>query len=235
MIDYEAIFLDADGTIFDYDQGEEQALVRTFQEAGLEGDPVQLLELYREINSKIWREFEAGQISAEKLKSERFRRFLNRLGAAGDPVNLSSTYLDYLSQATFLLPGAREVLEKLQPQYPLILLTNGLSRVQRRRVEGAGLEEFFKALIISEELGVAKPDPAIFEQAREVVGQPPRSRILMVGDNLESDIKGGLEAGLQVCWLREDSGCDPGSLEPHYIIEAITQLPAVLEGGRSNG
>lgn len=235
MTDYEAIFLDADGTIFDYDQGEEYALARTFQEAGLEGDPVQLLELYREVNSRIWREFEAGRISAEKLKSERFRRFLDRLGVEGDPVNLSSTYLDYLSQATFLLPGAREVLEKLQPHYPLILLTNGLSRVQRRRVEGAGLGEFFQELIISEELGVAKPDPAIFEQARQAVGQPTRSRILMVGDSLESDIRGGLEAGLQVCWLREDSSCDPGSLKPHYIIDDIKQLPPILEGGKSNG
>ncbi len=235
MTDYEAIFLDADGTIFDYDQGEEWALARTFQEAGLEGDPVQLLELYREVNSRIWREFEAGGISAEKLKSERFRRFLNQMGVEGDPVNLSSTYLDYLSQATFLLPGAREVLEKLQPHYPLILLTNGLSRVQRRRVEGAGLGGFFQELIISEELGVAKPGPAIFEQARKAAGQPPHSRILMVGDSLESDIRGGLEAGLQVCWLREDSSCDPGSLEPHYIIDEIKQLPRILEGGKSNG
>lgn len=230
MTGYTTLFLDADGTIFDYDRGERFAMEKSLQHFSIAGNSGNLLELYREINKSIWRDFEQGKISAEDLKIERFRRFATELGVEFDPVNFSRIYLEYLSQATFLLSGARGVLDQLKNNYTMILLTNGLSGVQRNRVRLAEVEDYFRKLIISEEIGVAKPAPGIFEKAWEASGRPPLEEVLMVGDSLESDIKGGMGFGLDTCWLRGEGQEKPPEINPTYIIEEITQLPDILQG-----
>jgi len=227
---YRALLLDADGTIFDYDRGEEFALEKTLQDFSFEGEGVDLLTLYRRINKKIWKEFEQGSIKAGELKIERFRRFSAELGIDFDPEKFSNIYLDHLAQAAFMLPGAREVLEGLKDDYTMVLLTNGLSGVQRSRVRLAGVGEYFRELVISEEVGEAKPAPGIFARALKAAGNPALEEALMVGDSLESDILGGSRFGLDTCWLRGGEREIPEELSPTYIIDEISQLPAVLEG-----
>ncbi len=230
MTGYTTLFLDADGTIFDYDRGEKFAMEKSLQHFSIAGNSGELLELYRRINNSIWGDFEQGKISAEDLKIERFRRFADELRIKFDPVNFSRIYLDYLSQATFLLPGARQVLDQLKNNFTMILLTNGLSGVQRNRVRLAEMEDYFRELVISEEIGVAKPAPGIFAKAWEASGSPPREQVLMVGDSLGSDIKGGVGFGLDTCWLRSEGQEKPLELKPTYIIDQITELPDILEG-----
>lgn len=235
MVNYRAIFLDADGTLFDYDRGEKFALEMSLQDFSIKGDQEDLLEIYREINKNIWAEFEKGEISAERLKTERFHRFGEKLGVDLNPKIFSEKYLGYLGQASFLLEGAKEVLDWLKGDYVLILLTNGLSRVQRSRVKLASLEDYFQELVISEEIGEAKPAPGIFDRAMEAAGNPRREEVLMVGDSLESDIKGGIGYGLDTCWIRNGGQNTNPGVTPTFIIDEIKELPGLLKGGKIDG
>ncbi|CAN5851332.1 pyrimidine 5'-nucleotidase [soil metagenome] len=110
---------------------------------------------------------------------------------------------DYAAEMA-LLPGAKEVLELVQ-HLPLALVSNGPSDMQRAALRKMGLESFFTAIVISgdEDVAVRKPNPRIFELACERLNAPPE-HVLMVGDNLEADIRGALAAGLQAVWLGED-------------------------------
>jgi 2-haloacid dehalogenase len=99
------------------------------------------------------------------LKVERFRRFLLALGVDTSPERFSDTYLHHLAEPSFLLAEARKVVAALAGRYRLALVTNGLSQVQRPRLARSGLGTFFDAVVVSEDVRVAKPDPRIFVRA----------------------------------------------------------------------
>ena len=88
----------------------------------------------------------------------------------------------------------------MRAKYRLALITNGLRDVQRPRLAGSAIGDYFAEVIISEEVGAAKPDPAIFDAAFELLGRPPRAKVLLIGDSLSSDIAGGRDYGLDTCW-----------------------------------
>lgn len=222
---YDWIFFDADGTLFDYNAGEAAALSGAFSECGLPFSP-EIGPRYSEINAGIWRDYELGRITQAELKTERFDRLFDSLGMAADSEEFSRRYLTILGRQTVLLDGAEEVVAKLAGAVGLLLITNGLSEVQRPRFASSSIGRFFPKVVISEELGIAKPDPAIFDHAFERIGRPAKDRVLMVGDNLGSDILGGANYGIDTCWF------NPGELENGHEVEpdfVIRTLPEILD------
>ena len=173
MRSYSGFLFDADNTIFDYDRAEREALTETFQEAIPRADLEGALAHYRTINAGFWRRFEEGGVSLAELKPGRFRALLDALGAPGDPTAISDSYLGRLAEKAHMVPHAREVLEWLAARASLCLVTNGLSSVQQGRLRRAGIGGMFRALLISEEIGISKPDPAFFLRAAEALSLPP--------------------------------------------------------------
>src|SRR5262245_38816153 len=162
---YSWLLFDADGTLFDYDQAEATALEQAFAEVGTTFEPAHL-NVYREINTRVWSEFEAGRITAERLRLQRFELLFETLGRSLIPAEFSPVYLRHLARASQLIEGAREIVPALCAKYRLALITNGLRDVQRPRLAGSAIRDCFKALIISEEIGAAKRDTSV----------PPRRR-----------------------------------------------------------
>jgi 2-haloacid dehalogenase len=226
MKKYHGFVFDADNTLFDFHRAERSALFETLQAVPGFIYSEQAYIIYRRINDTLWRALEKGEQDIESLKQLRFRRFLQSLDLEGDPARLSVEYLARLSEKDFLLPHALEVLEILSRKASLLLLTNGLAQVQRGRIVRAGVEIFFEDIIISEEVGLAKPDPSIFMLAVDSLKLPPYE-ILSVGDNPFSDIGGAQQAGLDTCLfldpLRKPTGDDP---QPDYMINDLRELTA---------
>jgi len=129
---------------------------------------------------------------------------LQCLGLGEDPVRLSQLYLEQLSTAAYLLPHAQEALAFMSRRASLTLMSNGIASVQRGRIARSGIEIFFRDIIISEEVGLAKPDIAIFQLALSRLGLPA-AEVLCVGDSPSSDIRGGFFAGLDTCWLADNA------------------------------
>lgn len=226
---YELIIFDADDTLFDFHKGEEQALIRIKSHYGIDYDQTEYINEYRVINKKVWDEFERELITAEELKIERHRRLFEKLGVSIDPKEFSVKYLDVLSEMAFLFTDAEEILRELNKKYKLVLVTNGLARVQRSRLEKALLMNYFDAIIISEEIGVAKPNVEIFEHAFEKARHKDKSTALIVGDSLKSDIKGGLNYGIDTCWFNPNGKENDTDIKPKYEIKSLKELENIIK------
>jgi 2-haloacid dehalogenase len=230
MRTYQGFLLDADNTLFDYDRGELEALTETIREF-MPGVALEAaVASYRTINNGYWRRFEQGAVGLEELKPGRFRDLLAVLGAPGDPLEMSRQYLQRLAGKAYLLPHAREALEWLAPRAPLCLVTNGLSPVQRGRLAKAGITGLFRVLLISEEIGISKPDPAFFRRAAADLGLQP-SEVLCVGDNPSTDVRGALAAGIDACWFSPGGDeWDLGDPRPTLVIHDLRELAPLAPG-----
>jgi YjjG family noncanonical pyrimidine nucleotidase len=226
---YRWLLFDADGTLFDYDRGEAAALEATWRALGHVASP-DLVAAYRRINAEMWQLYEAGGISQKALQVERFARLGAELDGAADPARLSRDYLGHLSRQVFLLEGARQLLDWAAERCLLALITNGIPEVQRPRIRRSGLDRVFPVVVISGEEGVAKPAPEIFDVALERMGGPAREEVLMIGDSLSSDIRGGVDYGLDTCWYNP-GGLDTGDApRPRYEIRRLAELRRLVDG-----
>jgi 2-haloacid dehalogenase len=226
---YTWLLFDADGTLFDYDAAERQALGLTFAEFRLAFSP-QAHAAYREINEQMWRDFELGKTTAARIKTERFARLFDALpgevpnAARPDALVFSNRYLANLGTRTDLMPDAESVLHALKSRVHLALITNGLTVVQRARLSRSGFDSVFEAVVISDEEGVSKPDPRIFQIALDRMGNPAKHEVLMVGDSLTSDIRGANVSGIDACWYNPDAKPAVSGVPFKYEIRTLTEL-----------
>ena len=220
---YDIVLLDADNTLFDFNAAETAALERTLKEFGWPWN-AESREAYLEINHALWTAFDQGKAEEAFLTVERFRRLGERLGQAGDPEAMNCRYLDHLGACSMLLPGAEELCRALwEAGCHLALATNGVARVQHARLDASPLEPYFSAVIISQEVGAQKPQPAFFQAALDALGVLDKARCVMVGDTLGSDIQGGIAAGLDTIWY-DPLGRSPGDLRPTYIAASFQEV-----------
>lgn len=229
MMKYQWLLFDADGTLFDYDKAEKSALATTFSAFTLPYSE-DVLSIYREINDQMWRAFEAGTITQKNLKTERFQRLLTSVGSDGDPAPeaFSRRYLQNLGNCTDLITDADRIIKTLYGNIHLALITNGLKEVQRSRLAKSMIGTYFEAILISDELGVAKPDPGIFDAAFEAMGNPDKNEVLIIGDSLSSDIKGGRDYGIDTCWFNPHGRSRSTTDQVVYEIQNLTQILDIL-------
>ena len=224
---YQWIIFDADGTLFDYDQAEYSALKKTFKSSGLNYRS-EYLEIYRKCNKKLWDEFELGDVTIGRLKIKRFEIFLEQINIFVDSEEFSNEYLHHLSTGTYLIDGAEELLRSLFGKVGLILMTNGIKEVQRSRLGKSSIGSLFSDIIISDEVGVAKPDKKIFEIALENMSITDKSTVLMVGDNLSSDIKGGIDFGIDTCWYNPNLLEKNPEIKSTYEVKNLEDLQLII-------
>lgn len=227
MISYTWLILDADGTLLDFRRAEAVALEETPIQMGLRVSS-DFPGTYHAINDSLWREFEAGVLRAHEVRNERFMRVFERLGIAGDSSVFGETFLKNVIRESTFIDGAESLLTRLKNRIGLVLLTNGFADVQRARIAKLGLGDTFDHVIISEEVGAAKPDRAIFEIAFERMGQPDKANVLIVGDSLFSDIRGGADYGIDTCWFNADQRTNTTGIEPTYEIGHLNEIAELV-------
>ena len=227
MARYYCLLLDADNTLVDFDMAERKALVETLEHYGITPDAA-TVDLYHRINSGLWADLEKGLIRREKLGSERFTRLLRQIGVAGKGAEMNQFYLDCLSSHPDLIPGALEVLRELAEVATLAVISNGFYRVQSRRIQESGVADYMEEVFISEKMGYDKPDRRCFDTALEQLGVENYANVLVVGDSLSSDIKGGINAGLDTCWYNPEGKENRSGVTPTYEIRDLTELYRIV-------
>lgn len=226
---YEVIIFDADETLFDFRKSEREALKNTMVQFDIDYDENYHLKVYKDINSVIWKEFEDGILLQKNLNVERFKRLLSKLNLNFDEIEFSKSYVKHLSYASFLYNDSLPLIESLYKEFKLIIITNGLKDVQDNRIRKSIIGKYFEDVVVSEEVEVSKPDPKIFEHALNNIKHTDKSKVLMVGDSLTSDIQGGINFGIDTCWFNPNNIIKKTAIEPTYEISNLMNLKNILE------
>ena len=224
---YRWLLFDADGTLFDFERAEVGALARTFAQFDLPmapGTP----EAYRDVNRQCWQALERGELSPEALRTRRFELLFAAEGIAGEAEVFGAAYLRNLAEAADLLDGAAEVLAALRSHYRFAIITNGLAAVQHGRLARSAIRDDIAVLIISEEVGSAKPEAGIFDAAFMAMGHPAKSEVLMIGDSLTADMQGACDYGIDACWYNPFCQPRPARLPITHEISRLDELIALL-------
>ncbi len=225
-VPYRNLLIDFDHTLFDSDASETAALKQAFAAVG-RADAATHEAAYQRINRRLWRRVERGELPPQAVRLLRFRELVDSAGLDADAVTMAEAFVQGLAEHGELYPDAIGVLEQVSTQARIALVTNGLSEVQRARIGRLGLGRLLDAVVISAEIGISKPHPAIFEAAVERLGNPPKRSALMIGDNLDSDIRGAAGVGIATCWYRRGGDHAPNAVAD-YRIGALAELPAIV-------
>ena len=226
---YDYVLFDADNTLFDFDRAEENALHVTLAQFGL---PVteEAKGAYLSVNRALWARFDRGEVTREWLVVERFAQLLRALGRPGDPAAMNHAYLTHLGEGAFLLPGAEALCRALASRCTLAIVTNGVAMAQRARFARSPLRDVVPWIFISEEVGASKPSPDFFAPVLRALGEPDRSRVLMVGDNLLTDIQGGILAGLDTAWFNPKHLPGDPAISPTWEADNFPALQDLILG-----
>lgn len=228
---YKTLLLDLDHTLFDTATCERVSFEQTLDAEGVD-NPLGHLPTYVEINESLWRSVERGELTPQDVRVTRFERLVTKIGIDANPEAMADRFALGLGANGELYPGARNVLDRLAEKATLGLVTNGLSDVQRARIARLDIEKYFRVIVISAEIGVAKPATEIFDIAFAALGSPDKHTAVMVGDSLSSDIRGGTNYGIATCWYNPHGKTAGHDAEVSHEISHLEQLPAVTMRGR---
>jgi phosphoserine phosphatase len=231
-----AIFFDLDDTLLDAQTPYLEAIAATCAEAGRRCprlDPERLTALYIDVSRAMWRSFDLGQMSesAEEIRVMVWSEALRQAGI-DDPALARDLALHYgaARRASHrLFPDTLRTLDRLHRRYHLGIITNGMTEIQRDKIQRLGLEPYFDTILISQKAGFTKPDPRIFHMAIERVPCQPHEAV-MVGDSPDRDIAGARAAGLLAVWVRTGWRRDPspGASDDETAHAILDRLEALL-------
>ena len=225
---YDIVLLDADMTIFDFERSEKGSLARVLRSYGLEPTG-EVEETYMKINHALWEAFARGEVDQDFLVVERFDALARVYHMDWDSAQVNRDYLNGLGEEAHLLPGAMEFCLALKEMgLTLAIATNGMPTAQRGRYTRTGIDRVIPNLFISMELGVQKPMPAYFDKVCEALGVTDRSRVIMVGDSLSSDVKGGNNAGIDTIWYNPSHAPLSGTAVPTYTVDNYQEILNIL-------
>ena len=233
---YRDLFIDFDDTLYDTHGNAVIALSETFECFHLDRyfeDPQVFYDAYWTTNIDLWTQYAKGEITRDYLIVERFRRPLS----VGEGIEvtkelcleMSDKFLDFCASKPGVIDGAHELMDFLkQKGYRMHMCSNGFHEVQYKKLDACGLRDYFDTIILSEDAGVNKPAKAYFDYALKVSGAN-RKTTLMIGDNLQSDILGALNAGLDaMLFNRWQVPPEDIPQEPTFIVETLSAIKTIL-------
>lgn len=193
------VFFDLDHTLWDFEKNSDLAFVEIFEKNKVRVPITEFLTVYKPLNREFWKLYREEKISKKEL---RYRRLKQAFDAVNYDVSdelidvLASEYIEALPLNNYLLDGTFEILDYLQTKYELHIITNGFEEIQSKKMESSKISGYFNKVITSESVGVKKPNPLVFEHALQVANAAKENSI-MIGDSIEADIYGAINAGIQ--------------------------------------
>lgn len=228
---YKCVIFDLDHTLWDYDSNCAEALLELYEKNELKKRGVtsfeSLLGVFTELNTQMWDQYDMGFIQRDVIRYQRFHRILLALGIDDYHLSLSmsSEYVALSPTKKNLLPNAKAVLDYLDKKYKLIIITNGFEEIQSVKLSSSGIASYFDTVVTSETAGHKKPAKEIFEYALNANKLTP-NEVIMVGDNLNTDIKGAHNAGIDSAYF--NPGKKPHQHQMKYEISDLIELKSIL-------
>ncbi len=233
---YKDLFIDFDDTLYDTRGNAVIALSETFEAFHLEryfADPQTFYDAYWWANIDLWTRYSKGEITRDYLIVERFRRPLSE--GKGIEVTealcleMSDRFLDFCASKPGVIDGAHELMDYLKQRgYRMHMTSNGFHEVQYKKLAACGMRDYFDTIILSENAGVNKPSPAFFDYALRQSGAS-RETTLMIGDNLQTDILGALNAGIDaLLFNRWEVDVRESPQAPTFVVDHLRDIIGIL-------
>lgn len=234
MKHYKTLFIDLDNTLYDFSGNSREAYIAVYNLLDYNRwfrSFEHYYEIYEEYNLRLWALYAEGKITKEHLNAERYSHPLRVVGAP-TPEAIGAQFWDEamkrLPLGSRLMPHAKEILTYLRPKYKMYILSNGFTELQSRKMQSAGIAHYFDGMILSEDIGVNKPNPDIFTHALQVA-ESTAEESLMIGDNYEVDIEGAQRVGIdQVFYNISKKDLSPEHPMPTFTITSLLELKEIL-------
>jgi putative hydrolase of the HAD superfamily len=247
MNKYTTLFFDLDGTLWDIKQNTQITLRELWKQWEMESQTIETFrkfyQRYTYHNDQVWALYRDNKIDKEMLRVVRFERALNDIGLVWsneDVLRFAEQFIDRCPSQPHLLPGALELLKMCKPHFKVYMITNGFNEIQTIKMKAAGIDQFFESVIYSEDLGIKKPHPEIFQLAMQRA-KCLASEALMIGDDWDADMVGAMGVNMDQAFLastedqlneiRIADGLKPlrHNRQPTYRLGALVDLMPILQ------
>lgn len=227
------ILWDIDGTLLNFKLSERNSLEKTFEHFSLGKCDDETARLYSDINRSCWEMLERGELTKEQTLIVRFEKFFEKKNITGiSPSEFCAVFENGLADTVEFIDNAYDVVSSLKGKYKQYAVTNGALAVQTKKLETSGLNELLDDCFISDEVGYEKPSVNFFDYVGAHIAEAKPSEILIVGDSLTSDIKGGNNMGVKTClFSRTVPDYDKNEYKIDYVISSLDEIYSVLEKG----
>ena len=216
------VFFDLDHTLWDFDKNSEMAFDRIFKNRFPEIKIQDFIEKYAPINQECWKLYQNDKITHLELRYNRLKFSFDALNIdiSDENINqIANDYIEFLTDNNHLFDGAIEVLEYLRTKYRLHIITNGFANVQDKKINNALLSGYFQTITNSELAGVKKPNSIIFDYAVNVA-KASKQNSVMIGDCLDADVNGALNAGLDAIFFNDKKITVPDNIKQiNHLLE----------------
>lgn len=232
MNTYTHLYFDLDHTLWDTDRNAEESLRELFDELKMESKGIPGFDTfhrhYRNHNEKLWGLYAENKVGKEAVRLHRFLHTFQDFGVDDHATarQLATAFIERTPFKPHLIDGALELLNHLKGRYSLSIITNGFPESQHVKLKSSGIGQYFDHVFISEEVGIHKPDPRIFQHAMRQSGATSGDACMMVGDTFQTDVFGALNAGMQAVHYAADNKVEHGA--PVITIHALRELTAIL-------
>lgn len=225
--EYKTILFDIDDTLFDFNKDQKIAFKEAIKEIGYTCTE-KMYEDYNRINLNMWESLNQGKIKLEELFIKRFEIFFEKYKINQDEKDFDKILTKMFQKTGTPIKGTIEILDKLKGKYELVIVSNGPKSQQYHRLQNADFLKYFSRIFISEEIGFNKPDIKFFEVVFSNIANKEKSKILLVGDSISSDITGGKIAGIDTCWYNPNNIENKTDIKPNYEIENLEGLLKIV-------
>lgn len=228
MKTYQVLLFDVDGTLLDFDKAEKIGISHVLTHFGIPATK-ENLQKYHHLNKSYWQKLERGEITREQVLGLRFEAFFDGFGIQVNGTEVDGLYRKTLNESAFVLDGAAELLEQLKEKYDLYLVTNGVAETQYKRLAASGLNQYFKGVFISEEAGAEKPQKEFFDYCFKKMGRNDVENMLIIGDSLTSDIRGGNNVGIDTLWYNPHHHENKNGVHTDYEVDSLEKIKDLLK------
>lgn len=227
-----AILWDVDGTLLDFLAAERVAIRACFESFGLGECTGEMIERYSKINISYWKRLEYGELTRDQVMLGRFEEFFAREGISADVPAFNDEYQYRLGDTIVFIDDAYELVGRLRRSVKQYAVTNGSYTAQKRKLTRSGLYELLDGVFISEDVGFDKPRPEFFDYVLARIPPFRADEMLIVGDSLTSDIRGGNNAGIMCCWYNPGHAENDAGVRVDYTIDDLRLLEDIVSGSR---
>lgn len=227
-----AILWDVDGTLLNFKISESTSLKSTFKHFGYPECDDETVEVYSKINQSYWERLELGEVTKEQVLRCRFEDFLALQNVDVPATEFCQYYEIGLADVVVFIDESFGILERLKYDgFTQFAVTNGAKNVQRKKLKNAGFDKLFDEIFISDEVGFEKPSPKFFDAVLNSVPNLLKDEVIIVGDSLTSDIKGGNNAGIKTCWYNPSKKPVPKEYKVDYQITSLDEIFDIVKKG----